>query len=82
VVVFVVPGSGAAAFVAGRRVGGAVLRNRARRIMRAAWRALAPRIAPGHDVVIVARASIRGARSPELMAEVERLLSRAQVMRT
>jgi hypothetical protein len=30
----------------------------------------------------VARASIRGARSPELVAEVERLLSRAQVMRT
>jgi ribonuclease P protein component len=78
--VFVVPGSGAAAFVAGRRVGGAVSRNRARRIMRAAWRALAPRI-PGHDVVLVARASIRGARSPELVAEVEGLLSRAQVMR-
>jgi ribonuclease P protein component len=82
VVVFVVPGSGAAAFVAGRRVGGAVSRNRARRILRAAWRALAPRIVPGHDVVLVARASIRGARSPELVAEVERLLSRAQVVRT
>ena len=35
VVVFVAPGAGSAAFVAGRRIGGAVLRNRARRILRA-----------------------------------------------
>jgi ribonuclease P protein component len=79
-VVFVMPGSGSAAFVAGRRVGGAVQRNRARRIMRAAWQQVAPRVAPGQDVVLVARASIRGARSHELVAEVEELLSRAQVM--
>jgi ribonuclease P protein component len=80
VVVFVAPGSGAAAFVAGRRVGGAVVRNRARRVLRAAWREIAPRVREGYDVALVARGTIRNARSPELVPEVEGLLSRAQVI--
>lgn len=79
-VVFVVPGSGSVAFVAGRRVGGAVERNRARRILRAAWRELAPRVRDGFDVALVARGAIRGARTQELVAEVEGLLQRAQVV--
>ncbi len=79
-VAFVAPGRGEVAFVAGRKVGGAVLRNRARRIMRAAWRAVAPRVRGGYDVVWVARASIRGARTQELVPEMEGLLRRARVM--
>lgn len=82
VVVFVAPGTGSAAFVAGRRIGGAVLRNRARRILRAAWRELADEVEDGYDVVVVARAAIVGARTQELVAEVAELLSRAQVIRT
>jgi ribonuclease P protein component len=81
VVLFVAPGTGSAAFVAGRRVGGAVLRNRARRILRAAWRELAPRVVEGNDVVLVARTTIAGARTHELVSEVEGLLTRAQVIR-
>ena len=81
-VVFVAPGPGSAAFVAGRRIGGAVLRNRARRILRAAWRELADEVEDGNDVVVVARAAIVGARTQELVAEVAELLSRAQVIRT
>lgn len=80
VVVFVAPGPGSVAFVAGRRVGGAVLRNRARRILRAAWRELAHEVGSGHDIVVVARATIVGARTHELVAEVGELLSRAQVI--
>jgi ribonuclease P protein component len=79
VVVFVAPGSGAVAFVAGRRVGGAVLRNRARRVLRAAWRELASDVRDGSDVVLVARQAIGGARSHELVAEVDGLLSRARL---
>ena len=81
-VVFVAPGTGSAAFVAGRRIGGAVLRNRARRILRAAWRVLEDKVEDGYDVVVVARAAIVGARSQDLVAEVEELLSRAQVIVT
>jgi ribonuclease P protein component len=78
VVVFVVPGSGTVAFVAGRRVGGAVDRNRARRILRAAWREVAPKVGNGYDVVLVARAGILKTRTHELVTEVAELLSRAQ----
>jgi ribonuclease P protein component len=59
-----------------------VLRNRARRILRAAWRELADEVEDGYDVVVVARATIVGARTQELVAEVAELLSRAQVIRT
>jgi ribonuclease P protein component len=81
VVVFVAPGTGSAAFVAGRRVGGAVPRNRARRILRAAWRELASGVRDGYDIVLIAREAIRGARAHELVGEVDGLLSRARVKR-
>ena len=81
-VVFVAPGTGSAAFVAGRRIGGAVLRNRARRILRAAWREVEDKVEDGYDVVVVARAEIVGAGTQDLVAEVEELLSRAQVIVT
>jgi ribonuclease P protein component len=79
VVVFLAPGTGAAAFVAGRKVGNAVNRNRARRILRAAWLEVAPRIGNGHDTVLVARAAIRGAKTQDLVAEMTELL-RAETM--
>jgi ribonuclease P protein component len=82
VVLFVAPGTGKVGFVAGRRVGRAVLRNRARRIMRAAWRELAPTVPDGYDVALVARGTIQGARSRDLVTEVEELLSRARVTRS
>jgi ribonuclease P protein component len=79
VIVFVVPGSGTVAFVAGRRVGGAVDRNRARRILRAAWQEVAPKVGGGFDVALVARAGILETRTHELVTEVAELLARAQV---
>jgi ribonuclease P protein component len=82
VVAFVAPGSGLVAFVAGRRVGGAVGRNRARRILRAAWRELAPQVREGYDVALVARGAIRGAKTQDLVAEMSELLARARVTRT
>lgn len=80
VVAFVAPGRGEAAFVAGRRVGGAVVRNRARRIVRAAWRELAPQARKGYDVAWVARGAIRGSTTQDLVPEMEELLRRAQVI--
>lgn len=70
-----------AAFVASGRVGNAVRRNRARRVMREAWRALAPRLREPADAVLVARPEIAGVRASELTEEVEEVLSRAGVLR-
>jgi ribonuclease P protein component len=81
-VVFVAPGPGSIAFVAGRRVGGAVVRNRARRILRAAWRELAPRALKGYDVAFVARGTIRGAKTQDLVSEMQELLHRARALQT
>jgi ribonuclease P protein component len=80
VVAFVAPGSGNIAFVAGRRVGGAVVRNRARRVLRAAWRELGARAEPDSDIVLVARSAIRGAKTQDLVAELNDLLTRARVL--
>jgi len=74
VVVFLAPGTGAVAFVAGRKVGTAVDRNRARRILRAAWVDVARGVGNGYDAVLVARAAIRGAKTQDLVAEMTELL--------
>lgn len=67
-------GPGRATVVAGRKVGDAVRRNRAKRRLRAALhQAAVPR---GTDVVVVARSQALTARFPELIDEVERLLGR------
>lgn len=75
---FLAPGTGRAAFVAGRKVGGAVQRNRARRILRAAWSEVVPGIADGYDAVLVARPAIRRAKTQDLVAEMTELLPEAR----
>lgn len=80
VILFLAPGSGGFALVAGKKVGGAVQRNRARRILREAIRAVAPRGVEGHDIVLVARGAIRDARTQDLITEMTELLERG-VMR-
>lgn len=78
VILLVAPGSGGYALVAGKKVGGAVQRNRARRILRAALREVAPRGMDGHDIVLVAREGIRGARTQDLITEMTELLGREE----
>lgn len=79
VVLFVAPGSGGSALVAGKKVGGAVQRNRARRVLREALREVAPGGVEGHDVVLVARETIRDARTQDLIEEMTELLERGEI---
>ncbi|MGC9451424.1 MAG: ribonuclease P protein component [Oceanipulchritudo sp.] len=62
-----------AGFIASRRVGNAVRRNRARRLMREAFRHQQDLLPPSCDLVMVARPSISRARS----ADIERRLAGA-----
>jgi ribonuclease P protein component len=73
VVVFLAPGPGRVAVIAGKKVGKAVQRNRARRVLRAAWPQVsaAPREA---DAVLIARAGILGAKTQDLVSEMNELL--------
>ena len=75
VILFLVPGRDRVAVIAGKRVGGAVQRNRARRVLRAAWQQVA-RVAPDRDAVLVARAPILGAKSQDLVDEMTELVTR------
>lgn len=67
-------GSGGVAFVAGRKVGKAVQRNRSRRLLRAAWSQIADRAEEGTDVVLVARRNILEIGSAEVAGEISTLL--------
>ncbi len=67
-----------AAVVAGRRIGGAVIRNRAKRLLREAWRR--EKVRSGWDVMLVARAAIVGARLVEVQAAVHQMLQRATLL--
>jgi len=65
--------------VASRRVGGAVQRNRAKRVLREASRKFVDTLRPGSRMVLVARRSLvdDGVRTPEVVTELERLLAQA-----
>lgn len=64
-------------FTAGKKVGGAVERNRAKRRLREAVRARLPELARGYQLVLVARAAIRDAEFSAVQAAVDSLLARA-----
>jgi RNase P protein component len=42
--------------------------------LRAAWAQVSPQVSEGFDVVLVARGAIRGAKTQDLVAEMEQLL--------
>lgn len=69
---------GRLAVVAGKRLGGAVLRNRAKRVLREAARRAAGPWA-GFDVVLVARPGTATARACDLDAALASVLSRGGV---
>jgi len=65
---------------AGRSVGGAVQRNRAKRLLRAAVNALLPQIAPGWDIVLLARRSLPQANYQQTQAALVTLMRRAGLL--
>ncbi len=71
------------AFVAGKRVGKAHERNRAKRLCREAIRLVHPDLKPGFDLVVIVRGNAAQLPSLEITrAIIERLLSRARLVQT
>lgn len=67
-----------AAVVAGRKVGGAVVRNRAKRLLREALRH--ERLKPGWDLILVARSAIVGARLTQVRTALHQVLQRGELL--
>ena len=68
------------AFVASKKVGNSVERNRSRRLMRAAYRAVEPNVKKGYDIIFVARASITGCKEPEVEKVLKKSLESAGIL--
>ena len=65
---------------AGRTVGNAVRRNRAKRILRAAMQHLLPDIASGSDLLLIARPPLTDSTLEETDAALRTLLKRANLL--
>ena len=63
----------------GRKLGGAVVRNKVRRRLREALRVMAPSFQPGWDVLIIARPPVTGADFQTVAGALQNLLRRGGV---
>ena len=63
-----------------KKIGNAVQRNRSRRVIREAFRQLAPQVRPGVDLVFVARGKTPHVKSTEVRRHMERQLSGAGLL--
>lgn len=64
---------------AGKKIGTAVCRNRAKRVITAAFDKCAAHIPVGYDVVVVARTRIINTKSNIIAADIERQLKKANL---
>ncbi len=85
VVLIALPNASAATRIgisAGKSVGNAVQRNRAKRQLRAAVQPLIPGMQAGWDIVFLARSRITNAPYQDIAKAVKELLIRAQILPT
>ena len=68
-------------FSVSKRVGGAVVRNQVKRRLRAGIRPFCEVMAPGWDLVVIARQQASMATGPELGADLSLLLGKARLYR-
>lgn len=65
---------------AGKSVGGAVQRNKAKRLLREAVRPLLPRIYPGCDIILIARTPTQKASLVEIQNAIHQILEKAKLL--
>ena len=68
-------------FVAGKKVGNAVRRNRIKRLMRESVHHRLETIRPGWDIILISRTNADAATLQEMDAAIEQILRRANLIR-
>ncbi|MGI6203823.1 MAG: ribonuclease P protein component [Anaerovoracaceae bacterium] len=66
-------------FLASRKVGNAVQRNRARRLMKESVRLMRPLSFTGYDVIFIARKSINNRKCADVKKSIEAAISKADM---
>ncbi len=67
------------AFLASKKVGNSVERNRARRLMKENYRSLRDSIRPGYDIIFIARNTINGMKAYDVGRSMKCALKRAKL---
>ena len=68
------------AFLASKKVGKSVVRNRARRLMKESYRSLEEQIPAGYDMIFIARTTICDLKCADVKKSIEAALKRSGIL--
>ena len=69
------------AFLASKKVGKSVQRNKARRLMKESYRELKDQVLPGRDIIIIARNTINQATYRQVLRSLRNALHRGKLLK-